>query len=230
MIVYALIDPRTNCVRYIGKTHRTAHRRLRRHLSTCYLGGETHRERWLRSLVRLGLEPKIEILQECSDAQELCEAERNQIRLFRESGADLTNATAGGDGGCGPHTAESKAKISKALSGRIRSEQQRLRIGLANRGRKATPETLAKLSAIHKSRPRKPLSEDHRNKISAAKGGIPFRDQNGRIYETKKGASRELNIDFRHLDAVLRGERKRVKGFTFTFLTEQELRVREMPQ
>lgn len=46
----ALIDPRTDAVRYVGKTVRTARRRLRRHMAECYLAAGTHKDRWLRAL------------------------------------------------------------------------------------------------------------------------------------------------------------------------------------
>lgn len=47
MIIYALTDPRTDEIRYVGKSHRTPHRRLRRHLAPCYLKGNTYKERWI---------------------------------------------------------------------------------------------------------------------------------------------------------------------------------------
>ena len=36
MIVYGLFDPRTKKIRYVGKSFRTAHRRLRRHPNNCW--------------------------------------------------------------------------------------------------------------------------------------------------------------------------------------------------
>jgi hypothetical protein len=61
MIIYSLIDPRSAEVRYVGQTVGPANRRLRRHLSEC--SGETHKERWIRSLAALGLAPTIEVIE-----------------------------------------------------------------------------------------------------------------------------------------------------------------------
>lgn len=152
MIIYALIDPRDGAIRYVGKTHRSARRRLQRHLAPSYLRGETHKERWIRVLLAIGLEPRIETMEACCSAGELAIAERRHIGRLRAAGANLTNATDGGDGGSGPHTAASKDRIRRALTGKAKSALHCARVALAARGRKATVETRAKLSADRKAR------------------------------------------------------------------------------
>lgn len=168
MIVYALIDPRDGAVRYVGKTHRTAHRRLRRHLAPCYLVGDTHKERWVRVLLRLGLEPEIRVLERCDDADLLCERERAWIALYQTGGAALTNATPGGDGRGRQHTAETKSKISASLRGRPKSAEHRRRTGEAQQHRRISPETRAKMSASAKGRetPRLPGDRNGRAKLT----------------------------------------------------------------
>jgi hypothetical protein len=150
MIVYGLLDPRTGSLRYVGKTHRTAHRRLRRHLAECYLRGDSHKERWLRALLRLGLEPSIIEIERCETADDLVEAERFHIAYARSSGCDLVNATDGGDGTAGmKHTPEAIAKIRCALTGKPKSRQHRERSASAQRGRAITEETRARLCAAY---------------------------------------------------------------------------------
>lgn len=153
VIVYALVDPRDGQIRYVGKSFRSAHRRLRRHLAPCYLRGSTHKERWLRVLLSLGLEPQVVVLEQCESADALSAAERAHIERLRCEGADLTNASDGGEGGSGPHTAESKEKIRRALTGKPKSATHRLRSGLASRGRRASDETRARLRALHQGKP-----------------------------------------------------------------------------
>ena len=232
MIVYALRDPRTNEVRYVGKSFRTARRRLRRHLAPCYLTGNTHKERWIRSILRLGMEPKIEVIQVCTTPEELACAERAHIGRLRANGARLTNATAGGDGGAGPHTAESKEKIRRALTGKRKSAAHRRNSGLAQRGRQTSDATRAKLRTAHSTRPRAPLSESHRLNMSVAKGGRPFVDHHGNRYDTQKGAARLLGLNVGHLNSVLHGTRRHVQGLVFRFIEQEQshLRVREFPQ
>lgn len=218
MIVYALLDPTTKEVRYIGKTHRTARQRLNRHLTDWYLKGDTHKERWIRKLLSAGLCPVIVELETCLSASELNEAERRYIALYRLAGAKLTNMTDGGDGG-GSHTAESKEKIRQALTGKPKTAQHRLKVIEAITGRKATDATREKLRAI-RSRPRSALTLSHRESISRGKGGGPFVDQHGNRYETQKGAARKLRINLGHLNEVLHGTRAHVAGYRFRFIND----------
>ncbi len=230
MIVYALIDPRTDRIRYVGQTVRSARRRLRRHLAPCYLRGTTRKEKWLRDLLTDGLEPRLEILQACSTTAALDVAERQHIARLRAAGEDLTNLAPGGDGGGGPHTPESREKIRRALTGKPKSEEHRRRSGLASRGRRASLATRALLSAQRRSRPGRPPSESERIRLSRAKGGRPFVDQHGNRYETQKAAARALGINVGHLNEVLHGRRRTVCGYTFRFVSGEDLRVREFPK
>ena len=221
MTVYALVDPRDGRTRYVGKTMRTVHRRLRRHLVPCMLRGNSYKERWIRQLLSLGMEPTITVLQACTSLADLNDAERFHIARLRGLGAQLTNATAGGDGGSGPHTEESKEKSRRALSGKPKSEEHRKRSGAARRGLRASEQTRAKLRAAH-SRPRTPLTDARRVAIARAKGGRPFVDQHGVRYETQKGAARLLGLNVGHLNEVLHGTRSHTGGFAFRFLDSQE--------
>ena len=227
MIVYALTDPRDGRIRYVGKSHRTARRRLRRHLAPCYLNGQTHKERWIRSLLRIGLEPGLIVLQTCHTALELSCAEIAHIARLRLSGFALKNATGGGDGGSRPHTEASKQKIRTALTGKPKSEIHRLRSALGQRGRKASEATKNLLSRIRTGRPGHIPSESTRLKLRAAKGGRAFFDQHGNKYETQNGAARALGISQAHISHVLAGARKHAGGFVFSF--DPDLRVRQMP-
>ena len=221
MIVYALLDPRDGAMRYVGKTHRTARRRLRRHLAPCYLKGQTHKERWIRSLLRAGVEPGITILETCETASATATAERAHIARLRSAGARLTNVTPGGDGGGGPHSEASREKIRRALLGKPKSEEHRRRSGLATRGRKASEATRALLRAC-RGGPRRPLTAEHRVSVSRAKGGRPFVDQHGNRYETQKGAARHLAVNVGHLNEVLHGKRGHVHGYRFRFIADAE--------
>lgn len=189
MIVYALIDPRTNDVRYIGKTIRTSRRRLRRHLAESYLAANTHKDRWLRGLLAAGLEPEITVVQRCESLAELADAERAHIASARASGARLTNATDGGDGiGGWKHTPESREKIRAALTGKPKSAEHRRNSGLAQRGRKASDATRAKQRDGGRRRGSFPpprygaannktkLTEQDREEICALRGTVSQRE------------------------------------------------------
>lgn len=100
--VYALRDPISNTIRYVGWTSLSVKTRLRRHrYEILRKTGDAwthmhHRATWLRSLLDKGLWPTIEVLE--SGFGEGFEAtERKWIAHFRSLG-DLTNTTDGGEG------------------------------------------------------------------------------------------------------------------------------------
>ena len=221
MLIYALIDPRSGEIRYIGKTVRTAHRRLRRHLARCYLDeGDTHKNRWLRQLLALGIEPRIEILERCSTEDELTVAECRHIAEHRALGCRLTNSTDGGEGMTGwKHTAESIAKLRHALTGKPKSAAHRAKIIAIITGRRASDATRAKLSALRKGKNYTPRTEAYRLTMRDAKGGRPFVDQYGNRYETQKGTARQLGLQSGHINSVLKGTRRSTGGYVFCYIS-----------
>jgi hypothetical protein len=90
----------------------------------------------------------------------------------------LVNLTDGGDGVSGHrHSKESKLKMSNSLKGRIPpnkgvpcSTEQKLKISLACKGYKHTPEAKQKISLGNKG---KSLSEEHKKKLCLVLKGIP---------------------------------------------------------
>lgn len=93
--IYCLKDPRTDIVRYIGKTKKTIKYRLSKHMSD---KGSYKKCTWIKSLKKIGLKPIIEIIDEVTE-QNWKEAERAYIRFFKSCGALLVNSKDGGDGG-----------------------------------------------------------------------------------------------------------------------------------
>jgi predicted GIY-YIG superfamily endonuclease len=87
-IIYALIDPRDETIRYIGRTIRTK-RRLQQHLQEI---GNKKKSRWLKELKKLGITPRMEILERL-DCKAI-DAERREaewIQHLVSEGAPLTN-------------------------------------------------------------------------------------------------------------------------------------------
>lgn len=93
--VYALLDPASGAVRYIGKSVNPRERYLA-HIERARKGVDTHQYRWIRSLLRHKRTPIMILLQFADD---LDKAERFWIKYHRDRGADLTNITDGGTGG-----------------------------------------------------------------------------------------------------------------------------------
>jgi hypothetical protein len=108
--IYALIDPRTDGVRYVGKSVNV----VQRYRIHCVARGNRHSAVWIRSLRNVGLRPVLTIL-EVATEEMWEERERYWIAFYREQGCDLTNLTDGGEGmhGISP-SAETRRKLSMA--------------------------------------------------------------------------------------------------------------------
>ncbi len=116
--IYALSDPRTGEVRYVGKTVRLLSERLHAHLLTAKNGGKYHKDRWVAQLLNAGVTPAIVAL-DVVPKSSWQEAERTWIAIYRELGARLTNISAGGQGVDVPRTEIWKKRISEAHKGKI---------------------------------------------------------------------------------------------------------------
>lgn len=174
--IYALVDPNTQQVRYVGKSN-NPQVRLYRHFKE---KGHTYKNRWLQSLRERGLTPEIRILEEAPVSQ-WQERERYWIAFYREQGLDLANGTDGGDGVHGMrHTDEAKAKIGAASKGNQHGKgykltpEQKARQVAALKGHAVKPDTGEKIAATKRGKPR---SEETKAKMSAAFKGKPLDDE-----------------------------------------------------
>lgn len=96
-MIYALKDPLTKSIRYIGKSCKGLNR-PKEHLFPHQNKLKTHKNCWVRSLLKKGLKPEIIILEEC-DRESLDKREIFWIDYHKKHGYELTNMTNGGTGG-----------------------------------------------------------------------------------------------------------------------------------
>lgn len=232
--IYTLIDPRTNQVRYVGKSDRPE-RRVRDHLCDARRGVTDHKSRWLALLLREGLRPEVHILETCA-VEIWKERERYWIDYYR-SRCDLTNSQDGGDGGNLseearrkmseakkgrpnpfkgiPRPAEVREKIARALTGRKfppRSAETRRKQSEALKGRRLSDECRAKLSAAHKG---KKVSDEARANMSAAQ-----KRRGPRSEETREKIRRALTGR-----VVSEETRAKLRGRTVSDETRQRMRA-----
>lgn len=130
--IYGLCDPRTGCLRYIGKANRPKVRLYHHH---CCGPKKNHRTDWLNNLKNNGLKPEMFTLEEVEE-RDWQEAERFWISYFRSlmKGRKLSES----------HRLK--------LCGKIKSQETRDKIGNAQRGRKASVETKKKISIASRTR------------------------------------------------------------------------------
>lgn len=147
--IYALVDPETGDIRYIGKSIRPAER-LQNHMNEV---SNCHRSHWLQSLKAFGLRPSMLILERIVGEWPWQHSERAWIAYGRANGWPLTNNTNGGDGVEGL-PAETRAKMAATW-----------------KGRKHKPETIKKIVSTRKANGSYATSDETRARMSAAHTG-----------------------------------------------------------
>jgi len=190
-LIYILIDPKTNKVRYVGQTTKKLQQRLSAHINKARNtpNKTTHKNTWIKSLIKENLKPIIQLIDIVSD-DEWKEKEKYYIKKYRESGDELLNLSEGGDSGSMPggrRVWESqddydnwRNKISESLKKRIITEEERKlmaeRCRNTHLGRERNDDTKKKLSdtklgeknpmfgKIHSEERKKQISEFHKGK------------------------------------------------------------------
>lgn len=200
MLIYGLIDPRTNSLRYIGQTTQPLKVRFAHHIKPCEVKKITHKCQWIKGLLKEGLKPEIFVIEEVAAYEDLNEAEIFYMDYFRFLGFDLVNGTPGGRGAAlgnknslgHKHSAETKAKMALASTGRQN-----------NLGKVWSSETNRK----------KALNNPRRKVIM---------DDLGNVYESIAEASIKLEIPTCGIRRILNGKAKRYKGRSFVLVNNKE--------
>lgn len=168
--IYTLTDPRTNEIRYVGKTVQSLNYRLACHIYQTKRYRH-HNSSWIKSLLKLNLRPIIEELDEV-DESKWVETEIYWIAQLKAWGFKLNNHGKGGEGIIGlKHTDEAKEKMSKAHKGRIPWNKGKIncfskstieKLSLKAKGRLHSNEIKKKLSELNKG---KKLSQETKEKL-----------------------------------------------------------------
>lgn len=115
--IYTLSHPITNEVRYVGQTKNTLEERLRGHLKS---KENVYRIHWLKSLIKEGLIPKIEVIEEV-EKNEASFSEMFWISMFKSWGFRLCNLTEGGETSTTKNITRSKEWCENISKGKLKS-------------------------------------------------------------------------------------------------------------
>lgn len=182
--IYALKDPRNASVRYIGYAKSPSGRFIK-HLSEARGCSHTHKANWIRSLLRQGVKPELTVLE--SGLSDPAKAERRWIAKFKAAGADLTNATSGGDGLFNP-SASVRGTLSQKTKNRWRDPKFRR-------------STVRKIRAVWKE-------QEHRERNAAMMRALAD-DPSERKHRSEEAKRRWADPDFKtRVSATLRRSKK----------------------
>lgn len=180
--IYALCEPGTRTVRYIGKADNVT-RRFKKHLKSS-IDNDNHLGAWLRMLRSRGEIPNLVVLSEVL-FETWKEEEIRYISAAKMLGMDLTNAVAGG-GGCLSPSPETIRRMSESHIGKSLPAEQRAKISAALIGHSVSLETRAKIARYHTGRS---PSEATRAKISNAASN-PSLETRARLSASNLGKKR----------------------------------------
>ena len=171
---------------------------------------------------------KVEIVLDNLTWDEVCEKEKEFIAIYgrKDLGkGTLCNLTDGGEGAIGRKyitSEETKLKLSKAHKGKKASEEtrQKLREKFANRI--FSESHIERLKKGWQNRKVKSPNEETRRKIAATLGSKPFKvfDLEGNFvgeFYSKAQVIKELNISKTMVYEMFNGKKNTVKGFKFEY-------------
>jgi group I intron endonuclease len=192
----------------------------------------------------------IDIIGTYQNQQDLDNAEIYFIDLYNSLSPDGYNLKSGG-GAVGKMSEESKLKMSELKKGKVsprkgtkNSPETRAKLSAALKGKvpwikgkKHSEETRQKLSDTHKGHIH---SEETKKKMSASqKGRVASKEtlykkqrsqktmtpvvclNNGITYFSQVEAARQLKVESKNINKVLKGERKHTGGYVFAYVTKK---------
>lgn len=187
--LYILKDPDDDSedIRYIGITTQKLSTRLYKHMYDAKKYPNTHKSRWISSLVKLNKKPVIQLLETIIGWSNACSREVELIKEFKIKGYNLTNSTKGGDGITGlVFSEEHKKNLSLSHLGKVLTEDHKRKIGIASKNRKLSDEFIEQMKNTI-------ITEDTKLKMSIAQKGRKFSDSHRKnISNAVKGKNHRM--------------------------------------
>ena len=202
--IYALKDPRSGEVRYVGKTINPTVR-LQSHIYEAKKGSASHKAYWMRQLLKLGMKPEVTVLEMCEETA-WQERERHWITQFD----NLTNLTTGGDGVDAPRNATWRQRMSDSLAGHPVTETTRAKLRTYTKthckhGHEFTPEnTLIRVKDGHEYKRCRQCNNETQAGIRRARGQKTWDEHVKELRSPKKYCSRGHLLEGNNLRVMVR--------------------------
>jgi hypothetical protein len=140
------------------------------------------------------------------------ELEVERIAFWRASGADLANMTLGGEGKTGPHQADHKKNISKALKGKKKSANVILAVIESNKKRKGMKHPARSREHIEN------LSKSLVGRVAPNKKRVAC-IEDGHVFESATSAALFYGLkSVSSVSEVCRGNKKTSSGRSFKYV------------
>lgn len=231
VFIYTLENPRTNEIRYVGKTIQNLDKRLKAHIYESRKKNN-HKCNWINSTLKKEMSPIIRLIDIVSEENwEFWES--YWIEQLKAWGFNLVNGTPGGEGY--KHTDETKEKIRKAnsgknhyLYGKKRTDEWNRKLSESLKGNqfaknyKHTDETKEKVGmGVKKHYQKHPRTKEHNEKIAEKNR----QTKHNPVYQfdicnnliQKHNSVREASIktksDYSSIYNCLKGKSKQCNGF-----------------
>lgn len=219
--VYSLSDPITGEIRYVGQTARTLRIRLTEHIQDTKRRA-LHSSKWVKSLLKRGAEPLIELVEVHDTPEAVDEAEQFFIDYFRSLGFNLTNLTGGGKVTRDVIVTDKMREMARVKNlGKTLSANTRAKISASKVGIKLPPrsaEYRAKISATNKGRVR---TAEVRLKYSQMRGGKPVvHVATGLRFDTATLAANYFGLWPQGVSQTCNGRIKHTGGHVFKFVED----------
>ena len=226
--IYALIDPITNEIRYIGKANNPKER-LKNHCNPARYRN-THKFNWIKKLRNLQKKPILKLIEEV-DINNWKEREKYWITYYREKGCNLVNYSDGGEGtSFGNQTSFKKGdkawndgkgniKICEVCGNSFKSSKTHTK-------RSCSDEcgSIMKSNSINKGKFEKGTKAWNEGlkgiKLKPDKNVFQYCARTGNFiksWKTAKEAGEELNINITSIGHCCRGTSKSAGGFIWKY-------------
>lgn len=189
--IYGLFDPRDNQLRYVGKTINLENR-LRDHISWAIQDDPCPKSDWIKELLALGLEPKIDILEKTTE-KDWAELEIKWIATCRILGLKIFNVA---NGGPNPpdwmgrkqsvYHVQKRVEARQAKGNYQHSEETRKKISEHRKG-KATGPNNPFYGKQHSKEIMDRIIKANKGKISTFKGKHHSEETKQKISEANRG-------------------------------------------